>query len=108
MPLDKKMKVINYIYVYSCLFFVLTISGCSSDNKEQMLKQTSQNKVSEKDVKKNIEQEKAVIAAEKAKKEAEEERQRLAKEKAKKEAEEEKQRLAKEKAKKEAEEENKD
>ena len=66
-----------------CLFFVLTISGCSSDNKEQMLKQTSQNKVSEKDVKKNIEQEKAKIAAEKAKKEAEEERQRLAKEKAK-------------------------
>ena len=37
-----------------------------------MLKQTSQNKVSEKDVKKNIEQEKAVIAAEKAKKESEE------------------------------------
>ena len=90
------------------MFFILTILGCSSDNKEQMLKQTTQNEKSEKDVKKNIEQEKAKIAAEKAKKEAEEEKQRLAKEKAKKEAEEEKQRLAAEKAKKEAEEEKKD
>ena len=62
------MKVTNYIYVYCILFFVLTILGCSSDNKEQMLKQTTQNEVSEKDVKKNIEQEKAKIAAERAKK----------------------------------------
>ena len=75
MPLDRKMKVINYIYVYSILFFVLTILGCSGDDKEQVLKQISKEKVSEKDIKKNAEEEKAKIAAEKAKKEAEEERQ---------------------------------
>ena len=52
MPLDKEMKVINYIYVHCILFFILTILGCSSDNKEQMLKQTTQNEKSEKNVKK--------------------------------------------------------
>ena len=48
MPLDREMKVTNYIYVHCILFFILTILGCSSDNKEQMLKQTTENEKSEK------------------------------------------------------------